>query len=298
MNSPTVLTHPLDPPSTSELVARGMRVTRLPGPPQAADGAVRTPHFVVQTRPTGVEVSHWIGPQRLDNDLAGLLADELLRPGLLPSTAAFEQVFTGIVRTAQDDPRTAWQLFYDNSLAKIRGHWQRPPVMPSTLGDMAPVYRRASLLVPPGSVLDLGSCFGFFPLLLADGGEHDVLASDVVAGSMRLLGTVAARRGSRLRTVVCDAASVPLPDRSVDTVSVLHLLEHLPPRHGRAVLSEALRLARRWVVVAVPFEDVPDPAYGHIRRFDETELRAMGAAAGTQFTVAEHHGGWLVLDAS
>ena len=61
-------------------------------------------------------------------------------------------------------------------------------------------------------------------------------------------------------------------------------------------LAEMLRVARRRAVVAVPFEDEPTPAWGHVRTFDRDDLRALGAAAGLPFTVTEHHGGWLVID--
>jgi hypothetical protein len=54
--------------------------------------------------------------------------------------------------------------------------------------------------------------------------------------------------------------------------------------------------ARRRAVVAVPFEDEPTPAWGHVRTFDRDDPRALGAATGLPFTVTEHHGGWLVID--
>ncbi len=57
-----------------------------------------------------------------------------------------------------------------------------------------------------------------------------------------------------------------------------------------------LRVARRRAVVAVPFEDEPTPAWGHVRTFDLDDLHALGAATGLPYTVDEHHGGWLVID--
>jgi hypothetical protein len=63
------------------------------------------------------------------------------------------------------------------------------------------------------------------------------------------------------------------------------------------VVGEMLRVARRRVVVAVPFEDEPNPTWGHIRTFDLTALDALGAATGHPYAVEEHHGGWLVIDA-
>ena len=62
------------------------------------------------------------------------------------------------------------------------------------------------------------------------------------------------------------------------------------------VLAEMLRLARRRVVIAVPYEPVPNPVWGHVRRFGHDELTALGEGTGRPFQVTDHHGGWLVVD--
>jgi ubiquinone/menaquinone biosynthesis C-methylase UbiE len=165
----------------------------------------------------------------------------------------------------------------------------------TTISELAPVYAHALQLIPAGQVLDLGSCFGFLPLLLAERPANMVTASDLSGGTMRLLTAVAAARGLQVSTLVCDAARIPVPDGWADTVSVIHLLEHVSPDHGRAVIREALRVARHRVVVAVPVEDEPTAAYGHIRTFDLCQLGELGERAGHHGSVHEHHGGWLVL---
>ncbi|WP_037771939.1 mycofactocin oligosaccharide methyltransferase MftM [Streptomyces sclerotialus] len=261
---------------------------------------VRTDHFCLRRRAHRIEVTHRIAPEALDNDLAGLLAGELFAPGWLSGPDVFERVFTGVVRSCVDGPVRSWSRFYDNTLARIRACWEAAePAGHSSIAGFTPVYRRTLDLVPPGTVLDLGACFGFLALLLVGRrprDTHTVLASDVSPGTMRLLEAVAEARGTPLRTLACDAARVPLPDRSVDTVTAIHLLEHLDPRHGTAVVTEALRLARRRVVIAVPYEDEPTAAYGHVRSFDRDQLTALGRATGRPFTVTDFHGGWLVLD--
>ncbi|MGO9078538.1 MAG: mycofactocin oligosaccharide methyltransferase MftM [Streptosporangiaceae bacterium] len=270
------------------------------GPPSGPGPAVIcTEHFRVTERNRRIEVAHWLAPDEIDNDVAGLLADELFAPGWLSGTEIFERVFTGIVRSALPEPLQAWNSFYGNTLARIRRCWRDPAPADgsdlATIAGFAPVYAHALRLMPPGPVLDLGSCFGFLPLLLAERPGNTVTACDLSEGSMRLLQAVAAARGVQLATLVCDAARIPVPDRCADTVSIIHLLEHLPSRHGAAVLREALRVARRKVVAAVPLEAVPDPVYGHVRAFDLPALRALGAASGARWTVHEHHGGWLIL---
>jgi SAM-dependent methyltransferase len=259
----------------------------------------RTRHFRLHRQDHRVEITHWIRPEQLDNNLAGILAEELFAPGWLSGAEIFERVFTEVVRSVIDDPLRAWTTFYDNTLARIEECPSRAidEPAPSSIAGFAPVYRRAMRLVPSGRVLDMGSCFGFLPLMLAERGQNAVIASDLVPGSMRLLSAVAESRGTRLHTLVCDAARVPLPDRSVDAVTAVHLLEHLDPAQGEAVLAEAVRLARCRVVIAVPFEDEPTAAYGHIRTFTRQDLVELGHAAGHRFEVDEYHGGWLVVHA-
>lgn len=191
-----------------------------------------------------------------------------------------ELVLTGLVRSTVDDPLAAWTQYYRGSMAALT----------DGTAAFAPVHDRAAELVAGRSVLDLGSCFGFFPLRLARDGTV-VTATDLCAGTVRLLAAVAGELGVGLRTLACDAAAVPLPDGCVDTVTVLHLLEHLEPDHGAAVLAEARRLARRRVVVAVPLESAAERCYGHVRTFTLDTLAQLGPG-----TVSTHHGGWSVHD--
>jgi hypothetical protein len=53
------------------------------------------------------------------------------------------------------------------------------------------------------------------------------------------------------------------------------------------------RVARRRVVVAVPFEAEPDRTWGHVRTFSAADLVALAAATGRPYRVEEHHGGRL-----
>jgi SAM-dependent methyltransferase len=227
---------------------------------------------------------------RLDNDLAGWLDRTLVRPGLLPADR-FEDAFVAVVRASAGDPDDAWLAFYRNTLAALHGE-VRPG---GTNAELKPVHERAAELAVGPEVLELGSCFGFLALRLAAAG-HRVTATDLTPGTVDLLARTAPRLGLALDTLVADARAVPLPDASADTVFAVHLLEHLPPEEGKAVVAEAVRLARRRVVVAVPFEDVPNETWGHLRRFDESVLAELGATTGLPYTVSTHHGGWLVFD--
>ena len=263
-----------------------------------------TEHFEVH-RPGGrLLVLHRFRPDELDDDVSTLVAGEL--GAVVASAPIFERVVTGIVRSTVGDPLTAWSTFYANSLAVLR-HPERatdpglaatPPE--ASLAGFAPVHARALDEVVGTTVADLGACFGFLPLLMAEQGL-DVVATDHTPGTMRLLSAVA-RSGvvpeaaSRLHTATCDARAVALRDDAVDTVSAIHLLEHLPAEDSPAVVAEMCRVARRRVVVAVPYEDEPDPVYGHLCRFSPDVLTALGDHTAARFRVDSDHGGWLVLD--
>ncbi|MGJ7441216.1 mycofactocin oligosaccharide methyltransferase MftM [Aquipuribacter sp. MA13-6] len=270
------------------------------GPVPGPAAPVVTEHFETASDPDGrLLLRHRLRPDQVDDDLAGLLQAELFGPGWLTGSEVFERCFTGVVRSCHDDALQAWERFYRNTLARLQA-----PAGPEaadrrpwhgSLEEFAPVHRRGLAEVTLGPVLDLGSCFGFFPLQLAGRGEQ-VTASDVSEGTMRLLAAVAPRLGGALDVLRCDAARVPLPDGAVRTVTALHLLEHVPEDHGRAVLAEACRLATDRVVLAVPLEDEATAAYGHVRTLTLADLRRLGRSSGWAWRVTEDHGGWLVLD--
>lgn len=230
----------------------------------------------------GGVLTHALATGEVDNDVAGALA---ALEGLGPAT--FERLFTGVVLTSAPDPLEAWVGFYRTTLARLTGAHDPG----GSIAEFAPIYRRARALIRGHRVLDVGSCFGFLPMLLAEDG-HEVIASDVNTGSMRLLSAVA----PRLPVVCCGAEALPLADGAVDTVLVLHLLEHVDPALGTAVLADARRVARQRVVVAVPYEEVPDPAYGHVRTVTHADLERLGEATGWTGEVIDADGGWLVLD--
>jgi SAM-dependent methyltransferase len=221
----------------------------------------------------------------VSNDLAGWIADDLVRPGHL-DPRDFERVFVSVVESI--DP--TWKAFYRNTLAALATGGEPG----GTIHGMAPVHERAAALALGAEVVELGCCFGFLSLRLAADG-HEVTAVDLCRGTVGLLASVAPALGADIRVLAGDAARVPLATGSADTVYAVHLLEHLPAALAPRVLAEMLRVARRRVVVAVPFEAEPDRTWGHVRTFDPGELAALATATGRPYALDDHHGGWLVL---
>lgn len=266
--------------------AGGVRVRRGPHRAHHDGHGVCTPRFRTSRRGGILDVVHDLHPEELSDELAVMLADS----GVVNGQLEFELVFTGIVRSTVDGTMPAWLRFYRNSINRLE----------CGVAAFAPIHEHAASLLVGSRVVDLGSCFGFLPLRLAATGI-EVVATDLSAPTMALLAKLSTVLHRPLRTICCDAAHVPLGDRDADTVTVVHLLEHLSPATASDVLDEALRLARHRVVVAVPFEDEPRSCYGHIQRFDMETLRKTAISlqrkhSGVQARVHEYHGGWLILD--
>lgn len=229
-------------------------------------------------------VTHTLPADRLRESLVAEVTARVAEVGA--GRDEFETVMVGLVRSTVDDPIDAWATYYRQSLRDLV----------DGTADFAPVHEVAESLVR-GTVLDLGSCFGFFPLRLAARGVP-VIATDLHAGTMRLLDAMRAPLGIDVETLVCDAADVPVPDDAVDTVTALHLLEHVDTDLGDRIVAEALRVARRRVVMAVPYEDEAQACHGHVRVFDADAVTALAARSGRPYEVFSHHGGWAVLDAA
>lgn len=270
--------------------------------------SVRTEHFDLVPVGGRMLVTHVVPRSAVDDDLAGLLQDELFGPGWLRGSDLFERVFTGVVRTTADDPLDSWELFYRNTLRRLDTSEADQPHREAradpggrarrdhgSIEGYAPVHDHVMGLLAPGSVLELGCCFGFLALRIARTGRTTT-ASDVSAGTVRLLTEMAPRLGVELTTTTADAARFPAEDEVADTVLAVHLLEHLEPGHGAQVVTEALRLARRRVVIAVPLEDEANETYGHVRTVTLDDLHRWGRRSGLPHDVHEFHGGWLVID--
>ncbi len=264
--------------------------------PVRGERTVRTAHFDLTHAGGRAHVAHVVPAGAVDDDLSGLLVDELFGPGWLRGADLFERVLTGVVRTSAGDPLDSWELFYRNTLRRLEsGEHGEAPGHHSSIAGYAPVHEHAVELLAAGSVLELGCFFGFLALRLARAGRTTT-ASDVSPGTVHLLEAMALRLGVRLTTTTADAARFPADDGTADTVLAIHLVEHLEPAHGTQVVTEALRLARGRVVVAVPLEDEADETYGHVRTVTLDDLVRWGRSTGCRYDVHEFHGGWLVVD--
>ena len=247
-------------------------------------GSPAAGNLVVWRRPDGrIAVRHRPRAGYPDDELASPLAAALAP--LTDDHEVFKRAFTGIVLTSQPRAEQAWDQFYRNSLARIR--CREAP-------GYSVIYRHAASLLAGPRVADLGCGFGLFALYLASRGIA-VTACDIepgAAGLLRRAARAAASQGAgSLDVLACDARAVPIPAGSVDGVVLLHVLEHVDGAAAACLLREAIRLARTRVVVAVPYEEQPNPLFGHVRSINGQQLSELGAATRSTSSTAD---GWYL----
>ena len=141
----------------------------------------------------------------------------------------------------------------------------------------------------PGQALDIGAAGGGNTRVLQALG-WDVLALEFSADGAEAAG----RRG--LQVVRADAQRLPVADRSLDLVTALDVLEHLPD--DEQAVSEIHRVLRPGgvLVAAVPVDQrlwsEHDVAVGHHRRYAPAEFLELLRCAGLEILEARS---WMVL---
>lgn len=296
----------------------------------------RSRHFAVyglagwqaEADPDDVLVIHDFAPEQIDNNVGACVADELLpllarlRPAAAcpPSGYAyteqetFERFVGAIVRSMDGNERRAWHRFYDNTLAGLR---TLAPVQATNgssdfIGTFRAIYVQVAELaneVGARSILDVATCFGFLPLLLAGHADGDAPAARRIVGCdlnpalVALAGDYCRHRLVPGLSFVCADILAGQVARDLDpdgagfeVVTAIHLLEHLTAEETIRAMDTLWLLTKRRLIIAVPFEPMPDPRFGHRQVFDRGNLLALLPDAATGHLYFEYHGGWLVID--
>ena len=128
-----------------------------------------------------------------------------------------------------------------------------------------------------GSLLDVGSGRGAFlwPFLEAFP-DKEVHVVDLLERRVALHRAVAAGGAFNLHVHEGDVRVLDLPDGSIDVVTMLEVLEHIPDAAG--AVRNAVRIARRHVVVTVPSKSDDNPE--HIHLFTKESLGELFRSAG------------------
>ncbi|WP_460272901.1 class I SAM-dependent methyltransferase [Celeribacter sp. ULVN23_4] len=91
---------------------------------------------------------------------------------------------------------------------------------------------------------------------------------------------------------VMDATNLGFVDKSFDTVICMEVLEHIPGEAMMQALSELRRVARRQLIVSVPYDEPrPLPSYHH-QHFDDARLEEVFAGADIRLLQRPRRKGW------
>lgn len=143
--------------------------------------------------------------------------------------------------------------------------------------------------LPPGQALDIGA---------AGGGNTRVLESlgwEVLALEFTSEGAQVARERG-LQVLRADAQRLPVADQSLDLVTALDVLEHLPDDARAAAEIHRVLRPGGLLVAAVPVDQrlwsQHDVAVGHERRYEPPAFLALLRGAGLEVLEARS---WMVL---
>ena len=133
--------------------------------------------------------------------------------------------------------------------------------------------------IRPESLLDVGSGRGVFLFpFMREFPWVPVTSLDILDRRVSLLGAIHDGGMENLTALNASICEWNAPDASFDVVTMLEVLEHIPD--VRAAVRNAVRLARRYVVVTVPAK--PDDNPEHIHLLTKPVLTELFGAAGCE----------------
>lgn len=145
------------------------------------------------------------------------------------------------------------------------------------------------------SLLDVGSGRGVFLLpFLSEFPWVQATALDILPYRVEFLQDIAGGGVENLTAVHGDICGKPFADDSVDIVSMLEVLEHIPD--VAAAVGAAVRIARKFVVVTVPSKEDNNPE--HIHLLTKEKLTALFTGAGCDRLRFDGVNGHLIAVAS
>lgn len=130
-------------------------------------------------------------------------------------------------------------------------------------------------IVPMGqcqSLLDVGSGRGVFLFpLLREFPDLEVTSLDILPHRVELLQCLHDGGIENLHPVLGDICTWDAPDKSFDVVTMLEVMEHIPDTE--AVVRNAVRLAKNYIIVSVPSKADDNPE--HIHLFSNEDLESL-----------------------
>ncbi len=275
-----------------------------------------TAHFVVCRKAASDQVVllHRIRRENLDADLLRWLNDELASFGIIASAKDYGALLFAFLASPFPPPRdqrAIWRHFCLTTLLRLRERMAISSASSSVLeaasqiAAFAAIYRRIEELAVGQSVLDVGSSFGFLPVLLAERcPQARIVGCDNNPDLVSLASDLAYASG--VPQVAFQLADVLTADfaklGTFETVTAIHLLEHLTEDEVPIALTHLLAVTTRRLLIAVPYEEVVQPLYGHRQVFTPDTLRRWGAwcvsalNGAASFWCEEVMGGLLIVE--
>jgi SAM-dependent methyltransferase len=248
----------------------------------------QTEHFAICQHPTTDQaiLLHLFRPEEANADLICFIENELPSSGIIPSTREFGATLFAVLASmylAPRDQQAIWLRFCLNSLNSLRDHIAHPPKnIPAKVSYIAPfatIYQRILELVTGQSLLDVGCCFGFLPVLMAerDHSMHIIgsdISHDAIGFSTRLANATEAHNVAFHQI---DTLSNDFPKLGhFDSVTAIHLLEHLAEEDMPTALDHLLQVTTKCLLIAVPYEEQAQALYGHRQTFTPEKLHQWG----------------------
>ena len=148
---------------------------------------------------------------------------------------------------------------------KVKEDLPRVQVVLSFLQGIVPVGQCQSLL-------DVGSGRGVFLFpLLRDFPDLEVTSLDILPHRVELLQCLHDGGIGNLHPLQEDICTWDAPDKLFDVVTMLEVMEHIP--NTEALVRNAVRLAKNYVIVSVPSK--PDDNPEHIHLFTNEDLKEL-----------------------
>lgn len=228
----------------------------------------------------------------------------------MTSDQAFGHAMIGVVNSINPhEPVVARGTFSLNTLQRLREHIdehieQNPS---STIGACATIYRRLFALQVGASLLDVGCACDFWPVLVAEREtrtQRSIVGIDNRLDAVHLSQNLAGLTHNQdLTFLQLDLLSPQFVEEAgtFDTVTAIHLLEHLPEAQLPLAFQHLLQVTRHRLMVAVPYETEATRAYGHELVFTRKTLEHWGQWCGIvgwsgSLWCEDVAGGLLIID--
>ncbi len=246
-----------------------------------------TAHFVVCQKRSQVILLHQFSRADINADIICFIEDELTSLPIISSPREFGAALFAVLASTFPSPRDQkiiWRQFCLNTLARLREQLSHiPPTPPPAVSYIAPfaaMYQRVFELFAGQSLLDVGCSFGFLPVLLAEQtNDISITACDNNPDAVAFSADVAAAAGtSQVHITLQDVVAADFPRLGrFDTVTAIHLLEHLSEQEMSLALDHLLQVTDQRLIIAVPYEEAAKGLYGHRQVFTPERLHTLGS---------------------